>query len=242
MVNLKNILAVVPARSGSKGLSDKNIKLLNGHPLLAWSILSAKRLGIQEVYLSTDSSDYAEVGKKYGASVPELRPDYLSSDSSLDCDFLRHAIKIYCNSGKNFSHILHLRPTTPSRSVSVMQMALDQLKVYNSPYLRSCHPAPESPMKWYYKRNNLAKQLSKEYNLNARDENRQSYETVYIPNGYIDILDVEHFLKYNDLYQTEVLLFETEPVIEVDTKFEFDLLSALSQENNADIYAELLNG
>ena len=242
MVSFNKILAVIPARSGSKGLEHKNIKLLNGHPLLAWSILSAKRLGVEEIYLSTDNREYAEVGKKYGACVPSLRPKSISNDRSTDDEFLRHAINLYSESGKNFSHVLHLRPTTPCRSVSVMKKALDNIQHNNAPYLRSCHPAPESPMKWYYKRDNLAKQLSAEYKLSPRDENRQSYETVYIPNGYIDILNVEHFMKNDDLYKTKVLLFETEPVIEVDTKFEFDLLSMLSQENNAEIYMELLNG
>lgn len=240
-MNFKDILAVIPARSGSKGVINKNIKPLANYPLLVWSILAAKRLGISEIYLSTDSYKYAEIGKKYGAEVPELRPDSLSTDTSTDSGFMRHAIEMFSNNGKNFKYVVHLRPTTPSRNVHTLQNAIARFASNSKPYLRSCHPASESPLKWYYNRNGMAQQLSEVYNVFAQNQNRQLFETVYVPNGYIDILNVDHFMKHDDLYETEVVLFETEPVVEIDTQFEHDLVTALSNTSHVNIYKDLLN-
>src|SRR3989338_8656060 len=86
------ILGIVGARSGSKNISNKNIKLLAGKPLMAWIIEAAKKSRyINRLILSTDSPEYAEVGKKYGAEVPFLRPAELAQDSVPDFDFLYHA-------------------------------------------------------------------------------------------------------------------------------------------------------
>ncbi len=97
-------LAIIPARSGSKGLPDKNIKLLCGKPLLAWSIESAlDSKYIDEVVVSTDSSVYADIAKSYGANVPFLRPESLSSDTTTTFDVLEHCIRFYKESlGKTY--------------------------------------------------------------------------------------------------------------------------------------------
>ena len=95
-------LAIIPARSGSKGLPDKNIKHLCGKPLLAWSIESAlDSQYIDEVVVSTDSSIYADIAKSYGANVPFLRPKSLSSDTTTTFDVLEHCIKFYKNLGED---------------------------------------------------------------------------------------------------------------------------------------------
>ena len=91
--NQNNILAIIPARSGSKGLVDKNIKQLNGHPLLSFSIMAAKKSKlIDKVILSTDSQKYADIAMKYGMEVPFLRPPEISRDDSIDNDFILHSL------------------------------------------------------------------------------------------------------------------------------------------------------
>jgi len=88
-----NVVAIIPARSGSKSLADKNIKELSGHPLIAYSIAAAKMSKkIDRVIVSTNSQKYAKIAKQYGAEAPFIRPDEFSTDTSTDKDFLVHAM------------------------------------------------------------------------------------------------------------------------------------------------------
>ena len=92
---MSNIIAIIPARSGSKSITDKNIKLLSGHPLIAYSIIAAKlSKKIERVIVSTDSEEYGDIAKKYGAEVPFIRPDKYSKDNSTDRDFFIHALRL----------------------------------------------------------------------------------------------------------------------------------------------------
>lgn len=119
-------MAIIPARSGSKGVPHKNIRPLAGHPLLAWSIAAAKlSKSIDRVLVSTDSEEYAHIAKRYGAEVPFLRPVEFSSDTSLDIDFLIHTLgwlKRHESSLPDF--LVHLRPTNPVREPLVVDQAI----------------------------------------------------------------------------------------------------------------------
>ncbi len=89
----KKIIAVIPARSGSKGLKNKNIKHLNGHPLLAWSISACRKTKlIDYVLVSSDSKKYAKIAKKYNAEVPFLRPKNISKGSSTNYEMINHVL------------------------------------------------------------------------------------------------------------------------------------------------------
>ena len=109
---MSKVIALIPARSGSKGVKDKNIRNLGGYPLLAWSILACKKCGlIDKVIVSTDSKKYASLAQKFGAEVPFLRPPEISSDLSTDIEFIDHAIKKIKSAGvipKYIAHILSL--------------------------------------------------------------------------------------------------------------------------------------
>lgn len=117
MYNNKTFLAIIPARGGSKGLPGKNIKELCGKPLISWSIESGfKSKYIDEVMVTTDSKEIANISKLYGANVPFLRPDYLSSDIATTFDAVKHAIDFYKNEiQKEFDYIILLEPTSPLR-------------------------------------------------------------------------------------------------------------------------------
>lgn len=112
---MKNI-AIIPARSGSKGLKDKNIRLLHGTPLLAYSIRVAKDSKLfDEIMVSTDSEKYADIAKEYGASVPFLRSAKLSNDTAGSWDVVEEVLQAYERYNKRFDTICLLQPTSPLR-------------------------------------------------------------------------------------------------------------------------------
>ena len=105
---MDDLVAIIPARSGSKAVIDKNIKLLGEHPLIAYSIAAAFLAGIEEVVVSTDSQKYAEIAKSYGAKVPFIRDAKISTDSSSDFEFMHHCMYWY---SQNFDVILNISCT-----------------------------------------------------------------------------------------------------------------------------------
>jgi CMP-N,N'-diacetyllegionaminic acid synthase len=117
MINGKRVIAIIPARGGSKGLPGKNIKELCGKPLIAWSIeagLASKY--IDEVMVTTDSEEIARISRDFGATVPFIRPAELASDTATSFDTLKHAIDVYQNElNKTFDYIVLLEPTSPLR-------------------------------------------------------------------------------------------------------------------------------
>lgn len=128
MIEDKRILALIPARSGSKGLPGKNIRPLMGKPLLAWPIEAA--LGsnyVDRVVLSTDSADYAELGRKFGADVPFLRPSELASDLAPSMGFILYAIDKLEAEGDIYDYLLLLEPTSPMTEASDIDAAFEAL-------------------------------------------------------------------------------------------------------------------
>ena len=124
-----NIISVIPARSGSKGVPDKNIKLLAGKPLIAYSIAAAKKSKlINKIIVSTDSKKYANIAKKYGAEAPFLRPAELAGGKSTDYDWVNHLLNwLATNEDNNPEYLVHLRPTTPLRDPEIIDNAIEEL-------------------------------------------------------------------------------------------------------------------
>jgi CMP-N-acetylneuraminic acid synthetase len=121
---MNEMLAIIPARCGSKGVKNKNIKKLAGHPLLAYSIAAAKLARIEHIIVSTDSEDYAEIAKNYGAQVPFIRSSQISKDNSTDYEFMYHAMH-WVREKKEFlpEYWVHFRPTTPLRNPEIINVA-----------------------------------------------------------------------------------------------------------------------
>lgn len=118
---MKNI-AIIPARSGSKGLKDKNIKLLAGKPMMAYTIEAAEQSEIFDcVHVSTDSGEYARIAREYGADVPFLRSDELSGDAVGSWDVVRWTIGQYVKLGQKFDCVALLQPTSPLRTAEDIQ-------------------------------------------------------------------------------------------------------------------------
>lgn len=114
MIDGKRVLALVPARAGSKGLPGKNIRPLAGKPLLAWPVEAALAAEcVDRVVLSTDSADYAEIGRRYGADVPFLRPPELAADTAPSIDYILHALETLAAEGETYDYLVVLEPTSP---------------------------------------------------------------------------------------------------------------------------------
>ena len=223
------MIAIIPARSGSKGVPGKNIKLLGGIPLFAFSIIAAKMMpSVSRVIVSTDSEEYAQIAKDYGAEVPFLRPNEISGDKSTDFDLFLHALNWF-KENENLipEYILHLRPTTPLRNPQIMEDAV-KLFIENknlASSLRSGHSAPESPYKWFLKDDeNYFKGLRDDLTPEKVNLPRQSFPSVYIPDGYIDILKSSVILTTGTLHGDKMLVFESPFCVEVDTKDDFEYL------------------
>jgi N-acylneuraminate cytidylyltransferase/CMP-N,N'-diacetyllegionaminic acid synthase len=128
MIEGKRVLALVPARSGSKGLPDKNIRPLHGKPLLAWPIAAAKASRyVDRVIVSTDSASYADVARAHGGEVPFLRPAELATDSEPSISFMLHALDTLEASGDRYDYLLLLEPTSPLTEATDVDAALEAL-------------------------------------------------------------------------------------------------------------------
>jgi len=127
MNNKQEVYAIIPARSGSKGVPNKNIMDLAGYPLIAYSIASAKKCpAINRVIVTTDSEEYAEIALKYGAEVPFIRPSDISGDAATDTQFFQHAVNYFRKEeGSVPEYFAHLRPTTPIRYPSIIDKAIN---------------------------------------------------------------------------------------------------------------------
>jgi len=125
---MAKVLAIIPARAGSKGLKNKNIKLLNGKPLIAYTIMQAKKSElISKIVVSTDSDEIATISKQYGAEVPFIRPKEFSYDNSLTYDVVQHCIDFFNDRQDIYDIILLLQPTTPFRPFTTIDKAIEIL-------------------------------------------------------------------------------------------------------------------
>jgi N-acylneuraminate cytidylyltransferase len=187
------ILAIIPARGGSKGIPRKNIKPFNSKPLIYWSIDQAKRSKyITRIIISTDDDEIKNIGLKYGAEVPFLRPTDISDDLSTDYEFMDHCINwLKTNEKKLPDLIIQLRPTYPTRSVKIIDKCIEKLiNVRNYDSLRTVIPFEKSPYKMYRINNNTLNPLFEEVNGLKEPYNRcrQELPQTYLHNGYVDII------------------------------------------------------
>ncbi len=239
-----NIVAIIPARSGSKSIRDKNLALLNGYPLLAYSIVAAKMSRhISRVILSTDSENYAELGKKYGAEVPFLRPKNISTDSSTDREFMVHAMQwLKEHEGQTPEYWVHLRPTTPLRDPELIDRAIESIQNKDDvTSLRSAHLCPESPFKWFRKNDEgiLVALASEDTSLDRFNGPRQSFPDVHIPDGYVDVVRRSFVMNTELLHGNRVLCFDSPFCIEVDSIEELDRLNYQIEKNGSPLLKQL---
>ncbi len=232
---MKNIIALIPARGGSKGIKNKNILKIKNKPLIYYSINSAKKIKlINEVFVSTDSLNIKKISEKYGAKVPFLRPKKYSGDKATDLQVFVHFYKWYLkNYKKKIDLIIHFRATSPIRRKKKLIEAIKSL-IRNPSYssLRSFSKSNFSPFKTWIKQNTRAKPLLNK-KLNGKEMHsigRQYLPQTYKHVGYIDILNPELTLKKNSMTGKKVYFFEInekkEKYIDLDTKEDLKILKS----------------
>ena len=175
--NLNRTIAVIPARGGSKGLKDKNIQILYGHPLIAYPIhLAVKSKKIDRVILSTDNTSYAEIGKKYGADIPFIRPSSISNDTSTTEETLKYSlIKAEEYYDEKYDICIFLTATDVFRKLEDLEICINSLEQEES--LESCFMAQKTTKNyWEINSENESKRIlpwMKEYS------NRQVRKSIF---------------------------------------------------------------
>ncbi|MDB4623052.1 acylneuraminate cytidylyltransferase family protein [bacterium] len=178
------VLGIVPARGGSKGVPRKNIKLLNGKPLIWWTIKQALSSSvITDVIVSTDDLEISSVAQQAGAEVPFLRPKELASDTALRNDVITHALTTL----KEYDYVIYLQPTSPFRKSYDIDNAFNQMLAYGLSSCVSVKPQKPSPH-WIF---NLDNGVAKTVLPALLSTNRQTDDNYHVLNGaiYISITD-----------------------------------------------------
>lgn len=221
------VVAIIPARSGSKSVKDKNIRIMNGKPMLAYSIEQALRSSkIDRVIVNTDSLQYQAIAEEYGAEVPFLRPAEISQDTSLDIEVFQHAL-IWLQDNENYyaDICVHLRPTHPIRNPADIDKMISILEA--DPELdavRSVSPAKQTPYKMWLFADETSHQILPVTSCEvpeAYNAPRQKLPTAYMQNACIDVIRTDTILKKRSMTGDKIAGYRMEYDFDVDTESEF---------------------
>lgn len=229
MINNKHVIAIIPARGGSKGLPGKNIRLLCGKPMIVWSIEQALRSGcVDTVLVTTDSPEIADIAKAHGAEVPFLRPAELASDFATSFDVISHAVDYYGKHMKlEYDYTVLLEPTSPLREpddIDLMTKKLDRQmeyfdgivsigEVFHHPsVLKTCHGERLLPM----------------FPDLVQKNRRQDFDTVYWPFGTF-VTKTEVLLRDKTFYPSRLThhLIKRYQCYEIDDLYDFLCVEAV---------------
>lgn len=241
-IDRNQVVALIPARGGSKGVPKKNIQLIKRYPLIAYSIAAGVLSKcIDRVIVSTDSEEIAQIALRFGAEVPFIRPAEYAMDSSGDIGFVEHAIcYMYGNEGIIPEYLVHLRPTTPFRKAEIIDRAImDCKKQKDCSSLRSAHKASESPYKWFLKSDGYFRSIQKDMDNDTANTARQRFPDVYIPDGYVDVLRSSYVIQNNKLHGDRMMAFESPDCMEIDTLEDLDYIRYQIDRKDLELYEYL---
>jgi CMP-N,N'-diacetyllegionaminic acid synthase len=227
---MKN-LAIIPARSGSKGLKDKNIKLLNGKPLFAYTIEAANASGLfDEIMVSTDSEKYAEIAKHWGANVPFLRTEELSNDTASSWDVVKDVIERYKESGREFDTVALLQPTSPLRKSADIIEGYKVIEEKSANFVVAVCEMDHSPL-WG---NTLPEDNSMVNFIKPEVVRmpRQSIPAYYRINGALYIVKLEYLMDSTDIYSEKsyATVMDKKDSIDIDDEIDFTIAEVLMSE------------
>lgn len=225
MIDGKKVLAWIPARGGSKGIKNKNIKNLNGKPLISYTIQAALSCSyVDKVLVSTDSAEIASIANMYGADTPFLRPSYLATDTSKTIDAVMHTLHFFKDSGSSYDIFCLLQPTSPLRTSEDIERSLELFVDNSFRSLVSVNEARSHPvmMRKIDKSGRLLHLVSK--NSTVR---RQELEKIYEVNGSIYINLCSEINKGTSFNDNEIpFVMATEHAIDIDTNEDFIIAEA----------------
>lgn len=225
MVKQPEVLAIIPARGGSKGIPRKNIKEFAGYPLIAYSIAAGLHAEtVTRTILSTDDEEIASVARQWGAETPFLRPAELASDGALDLPVYQHALKwLEEKEGYKPDVVVQLRPTSPVRPVDCVDRAVTMLlQNPEADCVRGVVPAGQNPYKMW-RRDEKSGQISPLLHVPGIPEPfnapRQILPPVYWQTGHIDAIRPESILVKNSMTGDRILGMVIDPqyTIDIDT-------------------------
>ena len=230
MYKKKSILGLIPARGGSKGIFRKNIKLLLGKPLIAWTIEQTKKSRyIDKVIVSTDDKEIAKISERYGAEVPFMRPKGLATDKAKCLDVVLHAIDFMEEKGEVYDILMLLQPTSPLRAGEDIDNAIKLLFNKNANAIISICEMEHHP----YKANTLPpngcmKKFIKKENLN---KNRQELDVFYRENGAIYLAYCDYIRKQRSFFgeKTFAYLMPIGRSIDIDSGIDLKLVEVLKK-------------
>ena len=194
------VISLIPARSSSKGIKDKNIKKINDFPLIYYTIMSSFRSKmINETFLFTDSQKYEKIARKYGVKFPFRRDKYNARDNSSDSDVINEFLEKYFSYYKNYPDLLvYLRPTQPLRSTELIDKYIKKflkLDLRKFTCLRTLRDSPYPPYWMKLVEKNTLKILPFVKEKDLSKTRRQDLPKTYICDGYVDIVSTKAFLK-----------------------------------------------
>jgi CMP-N,N'-diacetyllegionaminic acid synthase len=229
MINGKKLLALVPARGGSKRLPGKNIIDFYGKPLIAWTIEAALLSKyVDRVVVSTEDKEIAEISKEYGAEVPFIRPSILASDRASTIDVVIHAITTLSKFKDEYEYIILLQPTSPLRSFEDINNSVELLTTTNSEAVISVCETEHSPL-WC---NTLPESKSLERFLDKKLINKRSQELdiFYRLNGSIYLCRTDRIVKENTFFIEDKIIayiMAQESSVDIDTTLDLMYASAV---------------
>ena len=221
----KTVLAVIPARGGSKGLPEKNIMLLAGKPLIAWTIEVARQSKyLDRFILSTDSEEIAGVARGYQCEVPFMRPKELANDEASGEVVVLHALE---HVDVKYDLIIVLQPTSPLRKTEDIDEALELMEGKKRPALVSVSPA-NKPLQWHHTIENDGI-LTPVFPRETAKTNRQDQEPTYLPNGALFIAETDFFKVEKTFYTDKTFAYIMAPKrsIDIDSDLDFKLAELL---------------
>ncbi len=229
MISNKKVLAIIPARGGSKGIPKKNIKLLNGKPLIQYSIDVAKDCQyIDNIVVSTDCDEIANVSIDLGAQVVH-RPDYLSKDDSLVVDAIKYTLE---KLEDKYDYIILLEPTSPMRTLNIVENCIKKLANHDVECVATFCETDLPPARIWKLVNDEAKIFIKYSNPWLP---RQILEKGYQLNGLVYGIKYEIFMKNSNKLLTDKItsvLTSREMSIDIDTMLDFKLVELIMREEN----------
>ena len=230
MINGKSVIAVIPARSGSKGLPGKNIRELCGKPLIAWSIdagLASKYIDV--VVVTTDSQEIASIARQFGASIPFIRPSELATDEATTFDVIKHTLNYYeSDLNSRFYYTVLLEPTSPIREDSDIDSMLETLEANHENFdaIISLGEVDRHPSIMKRISGQKIERISSELPATLR---RQDNETVYFPYGVGYVSKTQTLMDEETFYPTRTTfhLIQRHQCFEIDDIYDFVSIEAV---------------
>lgn len=224
----KELLIIIPSRSGSKGIKNKNILKIKNKPLIYYSLKTAKEFECKSklIFCSTDSSKIAKISLKYNVAVPFLRPKKISGDFSRDIEYVNHALKKFAEKKIFFENGLILRPTSPIRDLKILTKAYRKFKRFKYDSLRSIIESPYPVYKQWFIHNGMLKSVISSNIHEHYNAPRQILKKTYAQSGNFEYFKIKFKKKINSVSGNKIGYFLTENKFDndIDTKHDVKLL------------------